>query len=119
MPIEQYIAYLMSEPGSSSCVKASEVLEISHDKVNRLLNQTDNARYYAMWEPDNSETLTLERETFKKVKTEHWNVEKLSPLIKQTCQAERFWIRTKAAINTHLFSALRAAQQLLLMANIK
>ena len=39
MSIEQYIAYLMSEPGSSSCVRASEVLEVSHDKINPLLNQ--------------------------------------------------------------------------------
>lgn len=45
MSIEQYIAYLMSEPGSSSCVRASEVLEVSHDKVNRLLNQQHYTSY--------------------------------------------------------------------------
>ncbi|GAB5552919.1 MAG: hypothetical protein Sapg2KO_25100 [Saprospiraceae bacterium] len=44
------------------------------------------------------------------------NVEKLFRLIKQTCQAERFWVRTKKAVHTHLFSVLRAAQRLLLMA---
>ena len=85
-------------------------------KVFRTVDQNDNARYYAMWEPDNSDTLALQREQFKSAKAEHWNVEKLFRLIKQTCQAERFWVRTKTAINTHLFSVLRAAQRLLLMA---
>ena len=51
-----------------------------------------------MWEPHNSDTLALERGTFKKAK------------------AERFLVRTKKAINTQLFSVLRAAQRLLLMA---
>lgn len=37
MDIEKYIAYLMSSPTASSCVKASAVLEVSHDEVNRFL----------------------------------------------------------------------------------
>lgn len=37
MDIEKYIAYLMSSPTGSSCVKASTVLEVSHDEVNRFL----------------------------------------------------------------------------------
>lgn len=37
MDIEKYIAYLMSSPTASSCVKASTVLEVSHDEVNRFL----------------------------------------------------------------------------------
>lgn len=32
-----YIAYLLSEPRKVSCVKASEVLAISHDAINRFL----------------------------------------------------------------------------------
>ena len=84
-------------------------------KVFRTVDQNDNARYYAMWEPDESDTLAIEREKFKKAKTEHWNVEKLFRLIKQTCKAEHFWVRTKTAVNTHLFSVLRAAQRLLIM----
>ena len=84
-------------------------------KVFRTVDQNDNARYYAMWEPDNSDTLAIERAKFKKAKAEHWNVEKLFRLIKQTCQAERFWVRNKRAINTYLFSVLRAAQRLLIM----
>ena len=35
--IEKYIAYLMSSPVGSSCVKASSILEVSHDEVNRFL----------------------------------------------------------------------------------
>ncbi len=37
MELSSYIAYLLSEPGKASCVKASEVLSISHDEVNRFL----------------------------------------------------------------------------------
>lgn len=37
MDIEKYIAYLMSSAVGSSCVKASSVLETSHDEVNRFL----------------------------------------------------------------------------------
>lgn len=85
-------------------------------KVFRTVDQDENARHYAMWEPEKGETLFLKRTQFKQVKKEHWNVEKLFRLIKQTCQAERFWVRTKKAVHTHLFSVLRAAQRLLLMA---
>ncbi len=37
MESAQYIAYLLSEPRKASCVKASEVLEVSHDEINRFL----------------------------------------------------------------------------------
>lgn len=37
MESAQYIAYLLSEPRKVSCVKASEVLELSHDEINRFL----------------------------------------------------------------------------------
>ncbi len=37
MEAATYIAYLLSEPRQSSCVKASEVLAVSHDEVNRFL----------------------------------------------------------------------------------
>jgi hypothetical protein len=37
MKIEEYITYLLSEPKGSSCVKIGEVLDISHDQVNRFL----------------------------------------------------------------------------------
>lgn len=39
MSIEEYMSYLLSSPIGSSCVKASEVLEVSHDSVNRFLLQ--------------------------------------------------------------------------------
>ncbi len=38
MEASQYIAYLMSEPKGSSCVRGGRVLEISHDEVNRFLS---------------------------------------------------------------------------------
>ncbi|MBK7474893.1 MAG: transposase [Haliscomenobacter sp.] len=39
MEIELYIAQLLSTPAGNSCFRAGEVLEVSHDKVNRLLNE--------------------------------------------------------------------------------
>ena len=38
MEAAEYIAYLLSEPYKSSCVRSSHVLAISHDEVNRFLN---------------------------------------------------------------------------------
>lgn len=37
MTIETYMSYLLSSPIGSSCVVVAEVLEVSHDQVNRLL----------------------------------------------------------------------------------
>ena len=37
METEKYISYLLSEPKGSSCVRSSEVLEVSHDQVNSFL----------------------------------------------------------------------------------
>ncbi len=39
MNIEEYMSYLLSSPIGSSCVKAGEVLAVSHDTVNRFLLQ--------------------------------------------------------------------------------
>jgi hypothetical protein len=39
MTVEQYMSYLLSSPTGSSCVQAAEVLEVSHDEVNRFLLQ--------------------------------------------------------------------------------
>jgi len=41
MEAASYIAYLLSEPRKVSCVKASEVLEVSHDEINRFLLSND------------------------------------------------------------------------------
>lgn len=37
MRVEEYITYLLVEPNGSRCVKIGEVLDISHDEVNRFL----------------------------------------------------------------------------------
>ncbi len=39
MEIELYLAQLLSTPARNSCVRAGEVLEVRHDKVNQLLNE--------------------------------------------------------------------------------
>ena len=41
MEASEYIAYLLSEAGKSSCVRSSKVLQISHDEVNRFLANSD------------------------------------------------------------------------------
>jgi len=41
MKAATFIAYLLSEPGKVSCVKASEVVEVSPDEVNRFLLWND------------------------------------------------------------------------------
>lgn len=42
MAIDEYVAYLMSNVSRSSCVKAGQTLQVSHDEVNRFLI---NAQY--------------------------------------------------------------------------
>ena len=37
MEANEYVAYLLSEPVRSSCVRGGRVLEVSHDEVNRFL----------------------------------------------------------------------------------
>lgn len=39
MTVEGYMSYLLSSPQGSSCVQAGQVLEVSHDQVNRFLLQ--------------------------------------------------------------------------------
>lgn len=41
MEASEYIAYLLSAVGKSSCVRGGEVLQISHDEVNRFLAGSD------------------------------------------------------------------------------
>lgn len=41
MEVSEYIAYLLSEPKGSSCVRGGKVLQISHDEVNRFLSGSD------------------------------------------------------------------------------
>ena len=41
MEANEYIAYLLSEVGKSSCVRSGHVLQISHDEVNRFLSDSD------------------------------------------------------------------------------
>lgn len=39
MTLEEHMSYLLSSPTGSSCVQAAEVLEVSHNQVNRFLLQ--------------------------------------------------------------------------------
>jgi hypothetical protein len=46
--------------------------------------------------------------SFCHVHREHWGIESYHRAIKQLCRAERFFVRWKTDIRTHLFCALRA-----------
>jgi len=41
MEANEYVAYLLSEPVKSSCVRSGRVLEVSHDEVNRFLGTSE------------------------------------------------------------------------------
>jgi hypothetical protein len=41
MDSARYIAYLLSEPKRASCVRAGDILEVSHDEINRFLLSGD------------------------------------------------------------------------------
>lgn len=41
MEAAEYVAYLLSEAGNSSCVRGGKVLQVSHDEVNRFLAGAD------------------------------------------------------------------------------
>ena len=39
--LPMYMGFLISEPGSTSCTRLSEIMNISHDSVNRFLERED------------------------------------------------------------------------------
>lgn len=61
-----------------------------------------------VYDPDAEKMRATNRQDFKRVKTTHWNVEKLFRALKQVCNLERFFVRKAQAVTNHLFSALCA-----------
>ena len=116
---------ISTQPGAYQQVEQADIPEeglfthlkaFGFIKVFRTVAQDGDARHYAMWEPDQNRTQAISTEEFKQAKKEHWEVEKLFRLIKQNCQAEKFWVRNPVAVENHLFCVLRAAQRLRAMA---
>lgn len=65
----------------------------------------DEVRHYIYWRADD-QVATLE--DFEKGHAQHWAIETFHRAIKQCCNAERFLVRSKKAVQNHLFCALYA-----------
>jgi hypothetical protein len=85
-------------------------------KVFRTVDTEDHVRHYGMYLPDTEQLKTVDRELFKALKKQHWQIEEMFRAIKQLVHAGHFFVRRTEAIKTHLFSVLRAFQKLMLIA---
>jgi hypothetical protein len=68
----------------------------------------NEARYYIMYLPNDTELRQLNRQDFRQIHDSHWQIESFHRVIKQVCNIERFQVRTESAIRTHCFCALQA-----------
>lgn len=55
---------------------------------------------------------TITETQFKRIHDHHWGIEQFHRAVKQVCNIEQFQVRDTQAIQTHIFSALRAFVQL-------
>src|SRR4028119_616667 len=69
-------------------------------------------RHYILFLPDSTALETLTESQFKRLHDHHWGIEQFHRAVKQVCNIERFHVRNRDAIHTHIFSALRAFVQL-------
>jgi hypothetical protein len=69
-------------------------------------------RHYILFLPDAMALEALTESQFKRLHDHHWGIEQFHRAVKQVCNIERFHVRDPAAIQTHVFSALRAFVQL-------
>ncbi|MBD0377514.1 MAG: transposase [Flavisolibacter sp.] len=85
-------------------------------KVFRTVDTEDHVRHYGLYLADTEQLKAADREVFKTVKKQHWQIEEMFRTIKQLVHAGHFFVRRTEAIKTHLFAVLRAFQKLMLMA---
>lgn len=81
-------------------------------KVFRTVDPDGDARHYAVYEPQAKNLPTYDRQQFKLVKEQHWQVEQLFRAVKQICHIEDFFVRKAQAVTNHVYCALRAFQRL-------
>lgn len=83
-------------------------------QVFQTVAQNGDVRYQLIYWPqdDLAQPKLITREVFEQVRLQHWHVESFFRCIKQSCQAERFFVRQTQAIKTHLFCVIRAFQRL-------
>ena len=65
-------------------------------------------RYYLMSIPDVKNIDGLTGTDFKRIHSQHWNIECFHRAVKQVCNIERFHVRTKHAVMNHIFCAIGA-----------
>jgi len=69
-------------------------------------------RHYILFLPDATALAAFTEAQFKRLHDHHWGIEQFHRAVKQVCNIERFHVRDRDAIHTHIFSALRAFVQL-------
>ena len=65
-------------------------------------------RHYILFLPDSMLLEAFTQSEFKHLHDHHWGIEQFHRALKQVCNIERFHVRDRHAIDTHIFSALRA-----------
>lgn len=72
----------------------------------------DEFRHYMVSLPDPTLLESFTYPEFEHWHDHHWGIEQFHRAVKQVCNIERFYVRDPQAIQTHIFSALRAFIQL-------
>jgi DDE superfamily endonuclease len=82
-------------------------------KVFQTVDQEGYERYYGVYMQDNERGRVLGRESFERLRLQHWKIEHLFRAVKQVGHLGHFFVRRTSAIKTHLFCVLRAFQRLI------
>jgi len=69
-------------------------------------NLKDQVRHYVTYLPKDDDYSSFDRDDFKRLHDQHWEIEQYHRAIKQVCNIERFQVRTHIAIMNHIFAAL-------------
>ncbi|MBK7000109.1 MAG: transposase [Rhodoferax sp.] len=56
--------------------------------------------------PNADDYETFKKADFQSLHDQHWRIEQYHRMIKQVCNIERFQVRTKGAILTHIFASI-------------
>ena len=65
----------------------------------------DQRRHYVVYLP---KEVPFERNTFKRLHDQHWQIEQYHRAIKQVCRIEHFQVRSERPIRNHIFAAILA-----------
>ena len=72
----------------------------------------DQLRHYISALPSHEQTASFDHKAFTEQHDRHWQIEQYHRAIKQTCNIERFQVRSKGAVKNHLFAAICGFVQL-------